>query len=75
MFETQVRALVAGGVDLILIETMTQLPEMEAAVKATRQVSEDLFIGASMSFNTNLHTMMGVSPLQALEALHDGAFD
>jgi 5-methyltetrahydrofolate--homocysteine methyltransferase len=70
MFETQVRALVAGGVDLILIETMTQLPEMEAAVKATRQVSEDLFIGASMSFNTNLHTMMGVSPLQALEALH-----
>jgi 5-methyltetrahydrofolate--homocysteine methyltransferase len=69
MFETQVRGLVAGGVDFILLETMSQLAEVEAAIKATRRVSEDLSIAASMSFDANGHTMMGVSPHQALETI------
>lgn len=69
MFETQVRGLAAGGVDFILIETMSQLAEVEAAIRATRRVVEDLPIAASMSFDTNGRTMMGVSPHEALEKI------
>ena len=70
MFETQVRGLTAGGVDFILIETMSQLAEVEAVVQAARRVDEDVTIAASMSFDTNGHTMMGVSPREALETIH-----
>lgn len=69
MFETQVRGLAEGGVDFVLIETMSQLAEVEAAIRATRRVVEDLPIAASMSFDTNGRTMMGVSPREAVQTI------
>jgi 5-methyltetrahydrofolate--homocysteine methyltransferase len=65
----QVRGLVEGGVDFFLIETMSHLNEVEAAVLAIREVAPHLPIAATLSFDTNYHTMMGVSPRQAIEAL------
>jgi 5-methyltetrahydrofolate--homocysteine methyltransferase len=70
LFAEQARGLVAGGVDLVLIETMSHLNEVEAAIRGVRAVAPDLFIAATLSFDTNGHTMMGVSPRQALDALH-----
>ena len=67
-FSEQAKALTDGGVDVIWIETMSDLNETKAAIEGAREVS-DLPITASMTFDTNGFTMMGVSPQQALEAL------
>jgi 5-methyltetrahydrofolate--homocysteine methyltransferase len=69
IFEEQLTGLVAGGVDLVLIETMSDLAEVAAAVAAARSVAPELPIVATLSFDTNLRTMMGVTPTQAVEAL------
>jgi len=69
LFTEQIRGLVAGGVDAILIETMSDLGEVEAAVNAAKEVAPDLPIIATMSFDTNLRTMMGVKPGMAITHL------
>ena len=68
-FAAQVAALVEGGVDAILIETMSDLGEVEAAVRAVRQEAPDLPIMVTLSFDTNLRTMMGVTPAAAVSTL------
>lgn len=67
-FAAQAAALAEGGVDYFQVETMSALQEVEAAIKGIRQVS-DLPIVASMSFDTNQRTMMGVKPGDAALAL------
>jgi methionine synthase I (cobalamin-dependent) len=69
LFAEQVRALAEGGVDLVLIETMSDLEEARAAVAAARGTAPDLPVAATFSFDTNLRTMMGVSPEEAVRAL------
>lgn len=69
LFEEQIQGLVDGGVDAILIETMSDLGEVKAAIDAAKTVATGLPILATLSFDTNLHTMMGVSPAQAVVAL------
>lgn len=69
LFAEQLRGLVAGGVDLVLIETMSDLAEAEAAVRAARRVAPELPVVATLSFDTKLRTMMGVTPAQAVQAL------
>ena len=67
-FAEQAAALAEGGVDLFLIETMSDLNEVKAAVEGCQRVS-DLPIATTMTFDTNYHTMMGVSPAQAVREL------
>ena len=67
-FAEQARGLAAGGVDLLWIETMSDLEEARAAVEGARSVS-DLPIAATMSFDTNGRTMMGVTPAQAVRTM------
>lgn len=74
-FEAQLRGLRDGGIDLVLIETISDLAEMIAAIDAARSVVPDLPIIASMSFDTNLRTMMGVRPADAVIALADAGAD
>ena len=69
VFAEQAAALVAGGVDLIWIETMSHLSEIRAAIQGVRRVSAGIPIIATMTFDTRGHTMMGVSPEQAVTAL------
>lgn len=66
LFAEQIAGLVDGGVDAILIETMSDLSEVEAAVKAAKRVAPQLPVFATLSFDTNLRTMMGVTPQQAM---------
>lgn len=67
-FAEQAAALDKGGVDLLWIETMSDLEEVRAAVEGAKSVS-NLPIVATMTFDTHGHTMMGVSPTKALEVL------
>ena len=75
MYVEQLRGLVEGGIDLVLIETMSDLGEARAAITAAQQVAPDLPIIATMSFDTNLRTMMGVTPTAAVHALAEAGAD
>ncbi len=69
IFAAQLAGLRDGGIDVVLIETMSDLAEVEAAVAAAREVVPDLPVIATLSFDTNLRTMMGVRPADAVTAL------
>ena len=75
MFGEQIRGLVAGGVDGILIETMSDLAEVEAAVTAARAEAPGLPVLVTLSFDTNLRTMMGVSPAMAVQSIAEMGAD
>jgi 5-methyltetrahydrofolate--homocysteine methyltransferase len=68
-FREQARALVAGGVDAIIIETQTALEELEIAIAAAREAGAPVVIGSlaydKMADENEVRTMMGVSPEMA----------
>jgi 5-methyltetrahydrofolate--homocysteine methyltransferase len=66
IFTEQIKALLAGGADGILIETMSDLSEVQAAVQAVQEIDPEIPIIVMLSFDTNLRTMMGVKPAQAI---------
>lgn len=61
LFAEEVRAGVDAGVDLFIIETMTDLAEIKAAVLACRENS-DLPVFATMTFEEDGRTFLGTSP-------------
>lgn len=67
-FAAQAKALAAGGVDLLWIETMSDLNEISAAIEGAQSAC-DLPIVATMTFDTHGRTMMGTTPAQAIAAL------
>jgi 5-methyltetrahydrofolate--homocysteine methyltransferase len=69
IFAEQIAGLIEGGVDGILIETMSDLSEAEAAVRASQEIAPTLPIIVTMSFDTNFRTMMGTKPEQAVKVL------
>lgn len=69
-FAEQAAALAEGGVDVIWIETMSDLQEVRAAAEGAREAT-NLPLVITMTFDTNGHTMMGVSPIQALQAIKE----
>jgi 5-methyltetrahydrofolate--homocysteine methyltransferase len=69
IFAEQIRGLVDGGADTLLIETMSDLSEVEAAINAAHEIAPHLPVIATMSFDTNLRTMMGIKPSQAVQRL------
>lgn len=70
-FEEQARALVAGGADVLWIETMSDLNEVKAAIEGCNRAAPGFPRVTTMTFDTNGHTMMGVTPEKAIEALGD----
>ncbi len=69
VFREQAASLIAGGADLIWIETMSDLAEIKAAIEGVRRVSPGIALITTMTFDTRGRTMMGVTPEQAVEAL------
>jgi len=71
-FFEQASALVAGGVDLLNIETMFDLTEARVAVEAAVAAAGGRPVLASLAFKPaakGYRTMMGVSPQQAVPVL------
>lgn len=75
LFAEQLRGLVAGGIDLVLVETISDAAEAEAAVAAAREVAPGLPVVVTFSFDTNLHTMMGVDPATAVTRMAAAGVD
>jgi len=62
-YARQAEALLTGGVDGLIIETMTALDEMAIAIEGVKSICGDLPVFASMSFDKagdDFKTMMGV---------------
>jgi len=77
VFKEQSIALVAGGADAIVVETMSAIDEAVAAVKAAKE-NTDLEIICTFTFEPTVQgefrTMMGVSPAEAaVAAVNAGA--
>ncbi len=68
LFRPQVRGLVAGGVDLIVLETMNDVQELAAAVQAVRKECE-LPILAMATFPSEGRTMLGYTPEEVMTEL------
>ncbi|MHB0870909.1 MAG: homocysteine S-methyltransferase family protein [Chloroflexota bacterium] len=67
IYREQAEALAEGGVDFFLVETMFDLGEAKAAVEGA--ASTGLPVACTMTFDTGLRTMMGVTPSRALAEL------
>ncbi len=64
-FAEQIDALINAepqGVDLIIIETMSDIKEIEAAVAAARSISKDIPIVVQMTFTRDDKTLLGYPP-------------
>jgi len=61
MFKEQAEALLEGGVDLFILETFSELPLIEQAIKAVRELS-DLPIIAQMTIQMDGKTLYGDTP-------------
>lgn len=68
-FAEQVRGLVAGGVDLLVIETIVALNEAEQAILAAREVAPDLPVLAMVTVDEDANCLDGTSPETAAARL------
>jgi len=66
-FAEQAAALAEGGVDILLVQTMSDLGEAKAAVEGALRTSKPVV--ATMTFDLKGRTMMGVSAEQAAREL------
>lgn len=69
-FREQMEALLAGGVDLFMIETMSSLEELIIATRVARQVAK-LPVVAQLSFSVEGHTLFGVMPEDTVRLISD----
>lgn len=74
MFKEQAAALAEGGVDLFIIETFSELTEIQQAIRAVREVC-DLPIIAQMTIQADLKTTFGTSPENFTAALDEEGVD
>lgn len=67
-FKEQIKGLLAGGVDLLAIETMLDIQEARAALIAARELC-DLPVLVTITFESAQRTLMGTDALSALVTL------
>ena len=75
-FKAQAHALAEGGVDALVVETMTEMAEATAAVRAAKTTG--LTVVGCMTYDSGKDktaTMMGVTPEQAVEGLTEAGAD
>jgi homocysteine S-methyltransferase len=73
-FAEQVRALAEAGADLIVIETMSDLYEIQEAIKAAKQIST-LPIVASVTFTRDDRTLLGDDPMKVARKVREAGAD
>jgi methionine synthase / methylenetetrahydrofolate reductase(NADPH) len=69
VFREQIKTQVETGIDLLIIETMTDLHEAAEALTAAREISRDLPIVVSMTFTRDDRTLLGDSPVRVAKFL------
>jgi len=77
-FERQISTLTKAGVDIICIETMTDLREATIVVKAAKNINPEIPVMVSMTFDKipkGYYTIMGVNIEDAVKGLEDAGAD
>ncbi|MBN1427279.1 MAG: bifunctional homocysteine S-methyltransferase/methylenetetrahydrofolate reductase [Anaerolineae bacterium] len=74
-FHEQIEALVAAGVDVVLLETFSDRHELAEAFRAAREVSDTIPIIAQVTFTRDDRTLLGDTPTQVAEALAELGVD
>ncbi|HEX7880176.1 MAG TPA: bifunctional homocysteine S-methyltransferase/methylenetetrahydrofolate reductase [Candidatus Eisenbacteria bacterium] len=70
-FREQIAALVEGGIDLLVIETIGDMNEMERAVAAARSAAPGIPVIAQMTFSEEGKTLIGNKPAEIARRLSD----
>ena len=73
-FAEQIEALCEAGADLIVIETMSDLYEIQEAIKAAKQVCS-LPLVASVTFTRDDRTLLGDDPMKVARTLNESGAD
>jgi len=73
-FVEQIRALAEAGVDLIVIETMSDIYEIQEAIKAAKDVA-NLPVVASVTFTRDDRTLLGDSPSKVARKVSEAGAD
>jgi len=77
-YRRQMESLICAGVDCVLIETMLDINEAKLAIKAAKDISTDLPVTATMTFDATprgFYTIMGVDVAAAVAGLVDAGAD
>lgn len=74
-FSEQITGLVAGGVDLIMVETFSSLEEILLAIEAAKTVAPDLPLVAQMVFPARGMTVGGIDALDCGRKMLDAGAD
>ena len=74
MFKEQAEALLEGGVDLFILETFSELPLIEQAIRAVRELT-DLPIVAQMTIQMDGKTIYGDTPEHFTQKLDELGVD
>lgn len=69
VFAEQIAALAAGGVDLLILETMMSVAEAEQAVLAARDAAPQLKVAVLMTVDEQANCLDGTSPEEAAQRL------
>lgn len=74
-FAEQIAVLAEAGIDLIVIETMTDVYETVEAIHAAKTVAPEKPVVATMTFTRDDRTLLGDSPSKVAGALHEAGAD
>ncbi|MDP8248538.1 MAG: homocysteine S-methyltransferase family protein [Candidatus Tritonobacter lacicola] len=74
-FKEQAGPLVEAGADFIIIETITDVREAKAAILAVREISSDIPVQVSMTFEEGAKTVFGTTPSAAAVILQAAGAD
>lgn len=75
LFKEQAEAGVNAGADLVVCETFTDIYELKAAIIAVREVSEEIPLFCSVSFESDGRMLMGTDPETMVYYLQDLGMD
>lgn len=75
VFKEQIKALHSAGIDLLIIETMTDLFEIREAIRAARDIDTHLPIIASMTFTRDDRTLLGDDPAKVVRKIQEAGAD
>ena len=73
-FAEQIKALAEAGVDLIVIETFSDLYEIREAIRAAKETC-NLPVVASVTFTRDDRTLLGDEPMKVARTLRDAGAD
>ncbi len=70
-FQEQMAVLIESGVDLLILETFSDLYELREAVKAARELDPNIPVIASMTYTRDDLTLLGDTPGKVAREMND----